>query len=62
MGKKKIISEEEIENTALPVLNDVLGVAVTMLGFNRARNGPGYETRWNSRVQSNAFEFEYNWS
>jgi hypothetical protein len=46
----------------LPVASDVLGVAVTMLGFDRARNGPGHETRWNPRVQSKAFEFEYNWS
>jgi len=37
LGKKKIINEEEIENMALPVANDVLGVAVTMLGFDRAQ-------------------------
>ena len=35
LGKKKIISEEEIENMVLPVANDVLGIAVTMLGFDR---------------------------
>ncbi len=26
-----------MENMVLPVANDVLGVAITMLGFNRAR-------------------------
>jgi translation initiation factor 1A len=31
----KIISEEEIENMVLSVANDVLGIAVTMLGFDR---------------------------
>ena len=35
MGKKKVISEEEIEHMVLPVANDVLGIAVTMLGFDR---------------------------
>ena len=35
LGKKKIISEEEIENMVLPVANDVLGIAVTMMGFDR---------------------------
>jgi translation initiation factor IF-1 len=31
----KIISEEEIENMVLSVANDVLGIAVTMLVFDR---------------------------
>jgi hypothetical protein len=35
LGKKKVISEEEIENIVLSVANDVLGIAVTMLGFDR---------------------------
>jgi len=35
LGKKKVISEEEIENMMLPVANDVLGIAVTMMGFDR---------------------------
>ncbi len=35
LGKKKVISEEEIENMVLPVANDVLGIAVKMLGFDR---------------------------
>jgi len=35
LGKKKVISEEKIENIVLPVANDVLGIAVKMLGFDR---------------------------
>jgi len=35
LGKKKIISEEEIENMVLPVANDVLGIATRLLGFDR---------------------------
>jgi len=35
LGKKKLISEEEIANMVLPVANDVLGIAVKMLGFDR---------------------------
>jgi len=35
LGKKKIINEEEIENMVLPVANDILGMAVKMLGFDR---------------------------
>jgi hypothetical protein len=35
LGKMKIISEEEIENMVLSVANDVLGIAVTMLVFDR---------------------------
>jgi len=35
VGKKKVKSEEEIENMVLPVANDVLGIAVKMLGFDR---------------------------
>ncbi len=35
MGKKKIISEDEIKDLVLPVANDVLGIAVKLLGFDR---------------------------
>ncbi|TEU06603.1 translation initiation factor eIF-1A [Candidatus Bathyarchaeota archaeon] len=35
MGKKKIISEEEIKDMVLPVANDVLGIATRLLGFDR---------------------------
>ena len=35
MGKKKIISEEEIADMVLPVANDVLGIAIRLLGFDR---------------------------
>jgi len=35
LGKKKVLSEEEIQDMVLPVANDVLGVAVKLLGFDR---------------------------
>jgi translation initiation factor 1A len=35
LGKRKVISEEEIKNMVLPVANDVLGIAVKLLGFDR---------------------------
>lgn len=35
MGKKKIISEEEIKDMVLPVANDVLGIVIRLLGFDR---------------------------
>jgi len=35
LGKKKIISEEELSEMVLPAANDVLGVAVKLLGFDR---------------------------
>ncbi|NIR86281.1 translation initiation factor eIF-1A [Candidatus Bathyarchaeota archaeon] len=35
MGKKKVISEEEIAGMVLPVANDVLGVVIRLLGFDR---------------------------
>jgi len=35
LGKKKVISEEEIRDMVLPVANDVLCVAVRLLGFDR---------------------------
>jgi len=35
VGKKKVISEEEIKDMVLPVANDVLGIAVRLLGYDR---------------------------
>jgi translation initiation factor 1A len=35
LGKKKVISEEELSELVLPTPNDVLGVAVKLLGFDR---------------------------
>jgi len=35
LGKKKVLSEEEIGDLVLPVANDVLGIATKMLGFDR---------------------------
>ena len=35
MGKKKVISEQEIKDMVLPVANDVLGIAMKLLGFDR---------------------------
>ena len=35
MGKKKVISEEEIKDLVLPAPSDVLGIAVKLLGFDR---------------------------
>ncbi len=35
MGKKKVLSEDEIKDMVLPVANDVLGVAIKLLGFDR---------------------------
>jgi len=35
LGKKKVISEEELSEMVLPVANDVLGVAIKLLGFDR---------------------------
>jgi len=35
LGKKKIISEEEIADMVLPVANDVLGIVIQLLGFDR---------------------------
>jgi len=35
VGKKKVLSEEEIKDLVLPVANDVLGVATRLLGFDR---------------------------
>ena len=35
MGKRKVISEEAIENMVLPTANDVLGTAVQLMGYDR---------------------------
>ncbi len=35
MGEKKIISEEEIKDWVLPNANDVFGIAIELLGFDR---------------------------
>jgi translation initiation factor 1A len=35
LGKKKVLSEEELSEMVLPAANDVLGVAVKLLGFDR---------------------------
>ena len=35
MGKKKVISEEELDEMVLPVANDILGIAVKLLGYDR---------------------------
>ena len=35
MGKRKIISETDFGNIVLPVANDVLGIAIKMLGNDR---------------------------
>jgi len=35
LGKRKVINEENLENMLFPSKNDVLGVAVKMLGFDR---------------------------
>jgi len=35
LGKKKVLSEEEIGDLVLPVANDVLGIATKLLGFDR---------------------------
>ncbi len=35
MGKKKVISEQELDEMILPSENDVLGVVVKMLGYDR---------------------------
>ena len=35
MGKKKVLSEQELNRVVLPSVNDVLGVAVKLLGYDR---------------------------
>jgi len=35
LGKKKVLTEEELSEMMLPSANDVLGVAVKLLGFDR---------------------------
>ncbi|MFQ6068407.1 MAG: translation initiation factor eIF-1A [Candidatus Bathyarchaeia archaeon] len=35
MGKKKVLSEEELSNAVMPAPGDVLGIAIKLLGFDR---------------------------
>jgi len=35
LGKKKVLSEEEIKDMVLPSENDVLGIAIKLLGYDR---------------------------
>jgi len=35
LGKKKVVSEVDMQNMILPATTDVLGVAVKLLGFDR---------------------------
>ena len=35
LGKRKVINEENLEHMLYPSKNDVLGIAVKMLGFDR---------------------------
>ena len=35
MGKKKVLSEGELSQLVLPSANDVLGVAIKLLGYDR---------------------------
>ena len=35
LGKKKVVSEVEMQNIVLPATSDVLSVAVKLLGFDR---------------------------
>ena len=35
MGKKKVLSEQELNTLVLPSPNDVLGVAIKLLGYDR---------------------------
>jgi len=37
LGKKKVLTEGELNKLVLPSPNDVLGVAVKLLGFDRVR-------------------------
>ncbi|HDI42383.1 MAG TPA: translation initiation factor IF-1A, partial [Candidatus Bathyarchaeota archaeon] len=45
MGKRKVISEEELKEMVLPSGPDVLGVVVKLLGYDRAlvKCQDGYE-------------------
>jgi len=35
LGKKKVITESELSEMVLPSSNDVLGIAIKLLGFDR---------------------------
>jgi len=35
VGKRKVLNEDDLSDVKLPVANDVLGVAIKLLGFDR---------------------------
>jgi translation initiation factor 1A len=35
LGKRKVLNEDDLSDVKLPVANDVLGVAIKLLGFDR---------------------------
>lgn len=35
MGKKKVLSEQELNTLVLPSANDILGIAIKLLGYDR---------------------------
>jgi len=35
LGKKKVLTEEELSEMVLPSANDVLGIAIRLLGYDR---------------------------
>jgi translation initiation factor 1A len=35
LGKKKVLSEQELNTLVLPSANDILGVAIKLLGYDR---------------------------
>jgi translation initiation factor 1A len=35
LGKKKVLSEQELKKVVLPSANDIFGVAVKLLGYDR---------------------------
>ena len=35
MGKRKVVNEKEIDDIKLPASNDMLGIAVKLLGYDR---------------------------
>jgi len=35
LGKKKVLSEGELNQLVVPSANDILGVAIKLLGFDR---------------------------
>jgi translation initiation factor 1A len=35
LGKKKVLTEEELSEMVLPSANDILGIAIKLLGYDR---------------------------